>query len=143
VRNGLAAQNVTQAAEETEDVDRALHFALAFHERLAFLPREQLGEIGLAGFQDLRSLAEDAPARNGRQGRPCGKSLLRGVDGCLRIFFAGERIFRDGLPGIGWVLSLVNLSRTRADRFAADQVCILTSRCVHPSKVSLLRERGQ
>ena len=115
MRNRLSAQRVTNPAEEAEDIDRALHFALALDERLTLFAREQFSEFGFARFENLRGLAQDAAARDRRHRRPCGKRVLRRTNCRLHVLLGRERIFRDRFARVRGILRLINLARPRAD----------------------------
>jgi hypothetical protein len=48
VREGLAADGITEPAKKTEDINGALDFACAFREGLAFLASQEFRELGFA-----------------------------------------------------------------------------------------------
>ena len=125
MRDGRAAERVAESAEEAEDVGGALHFAGGFGEGLAFLAREQFGKFGFAGFEDLRSFAQDATARGRRGGGPTGEGGFRRGDGCCGVILAGERILGDELAGVSGVEVLEGLAGFRGDPFARDEVGVV------------------
>ncbi len=103
VRNGLSAQRVAQATVKAEDVHRALHFAQALGERFAFFTCQQIRKLGLAQFENLRGLAQDASTRHGRHGAPGGERPGSGLNRSAGFGLTAGRILRNGFAGVRWI----------------------------------------
>lgn len=122
--NGLATERVTDAPEEPEDIDGALDFAGGLREGFAFLAGEELGELGLACFQDLRGFGQDAATGDRGGVGPRREGGLGGIDGLLCVLLVTERVLGDRFPGIGGILSLEGLSGGSVCPLAVDKILV-------------------
>src|SRR5207302_986191 len=88
------------AGEELEDVGGAHHLAGRLRQRLAFLAREQIAELGLAAQYLRADRIERIEAALWRAGRPGGNRGLRGADRLGRLRLAGAGVAPDHIARI-------------------------------------------
>src|SRR5687767_15172991 len=120
MRNGLSAERVTDPTKKTEDIDGALHFALAFGERFSFLPGEQFGQLGFSRLKNLGSFAENSSARDGCGVSPTGERGSGCFDGAGGIGFSTAGILGDFFLEVGGVEGLVSFAFLVGTPFSSD-----------------------
>jgi hypothetical protein len=124
VRNGVAADRVTKAAEETKNVNGALHFALGFGEGLAFLAGEEFGEFVFARGENFGNFAENASARDGGLGAPGGLRGAGGFNSSASFGFVALRIIGDDFALVSGIQILKTHAVLGIDPFATDEILV-------------------
>ena len=101
VGQNLAHEQRRDAAGELDHLDAAPHVATGFHEGLAVLAGDELGEGLEMVFEQHLEAEEDAGALGGRGVGPGGKGGAGGLDGVVHGGGGAERGLRDDLAARG------------------------------------------
>ena len=125
VGNGLSTDRVTQAAKKPEDIGRPLNLAGGLGQRLTLFTDKQQGQIGLAGFENLRGLAEKTPTRHRCQRRPGRKRLLGRGRGRRELRRVRQRIASHRLPGVRRIGGCECGSRCGRNPVASDEIGVV------------------